>query len=105
MATLASGGNIWWGLTFGLTGAFFGEFFAALFTAHGDTHIDPPCWAVGLNWILIDLFAISPLSSVTGAVPVLVAAVVAGLGYVIFRALQKTEKGIEELPDMPEPAS
>lgn len=97
MATLASGGNIWWGLTFALTAAFFGELFAVLFVCHGDTHIDPPCWAVALNWLLIVLFAISPLSTVAGIVPVIIAAVVALVGYFVFNALQGGKKPSEKV--------
>lgn len=88
MATLASGGNIWWGLTFALLAAFMGEFFAATFLYHGDTHMDPPVWAVLVNWLLIALFSISPLAGLTGIVPILIAAGVAVVGFLIFRALQ-----------------
>lgn len=92
MATIATGGNIWWGLTFALLAAFLGELFAAIFTYHGDTHIDPPCWAVGVCWVLIALLSISPLSSVAGVVPVIIAAVVGAVGYFILKTLQTTKK-------------
>lgn len=92
MATVATGGNIWWGLTFALLAAFLGEFFAAAFTYHGDTHIDPPCWAVAVTWTLIALFSISPLSQSTGIVPVIAAVVVGVVGYFIFSTLQGGKK-------------
>jgi hypothetical protein len=39
-------GNILWGFVFGIIAAFLGELFSRLFLIHGDTHIDPPAWAI-----------------------------------------------------------
>jgi hypothetical protein len=39
-------GNILWGFVFGIIAAFAGELFSRLFLIHGDTHIDPPAWAI-----------------------------------------------------------
>ena len=95
MATLLSGGNIWWGLTFALLADFLGEFFAVIFLYHGDTHMDPPVWAVLVTWLLINLFAISPLADLSGVVPIIVAASVAAIGYIIFTALQKSRTSVK----------
>jgi hypothetical protein len=89
MATLASGGNVWWGLTFALVAAFLGEFFAVRFLCHADTHIDPPAFAVFVTWTIIALLSTTTLFSLSGVIPILVAVVVAVLGYVLFKTLQK----------------
>jgi|tagenome__1003787_1003787.scaffolds.fasta_scaffold20923558_3 hypothetical protein len=39
-------GNILWGAVFGILAALVGELFSRLFLIHGDTHIDPPAWAI-----------------------------------------------------------
>ena len=96
MATLVTGGNIWWGLAFGILAGFLGELFAVLFLYHGDTHIDPPAAAVAVTWPLVALFATSPLAGMTGVVPVLAAVVVAAVGYFIFTALQKSPSPVEQ---------
>ena len=96
MATLATGGNIWWGLTFGIFAGFLGELFAVLFLYHGDTHIDPPATAVAVNWTLIALFATSPLAGMTGVVPVLAAVVVGAVCYFVFSALQKSSTSAKQ---------
>jgi hypothetical protein len=89
MATVASGGNIWWGLTFALVAAFLGELFAVKFLYHADTHIDPPAFTVAVCWTLIALLSTTSIFSLTGVIPVIVAVVVAIVGYVLFKALQK----------------
>jgi hypothetical protein len=89
MATLASGGNVWWGLTFALVAAFLGEFFAVRFLCHADTHIDPPAFAVFVTWTIVALLSTTTLFNLSGVVPIIVAVVVAVLGYVLFKALQK----------------
>jgi hypothetical protein len=38
--------NILWGAVFGILAALLGELFSRLFLIHGDTHIDPPAWAI-----------------------------------------------------------
>jgi hypothetical protein len=38
--------NILWGAVFGILAALIGELFSRLFLIHGDTHIDPPAWAI-----------------------------------------------------------
>jgi hypothetical protein len=38
--------NIIWGAVFGILAALLGELFSRLFLIHGDTHIDPPAWAI-----------------------------------------------------------
>lgn len=95
MATIASGGNIWWGLAFALLAAFMGEFFAVMFVCHADTHIDPPAFAVVVCWILIALFSTTGLASLDGVIPVIAAAVVAVLGYFIFTALQSRPHAVK----------
>ncbi len=47
-ASLLAGatGNIWWGITMAILAAYLAEFFACLFLIHGDSHIDPPTWAL-----------------------------------------------------------
>jgi hypothetical protein len=87
MAVIATG-NIWWGLTFALLGAFLGEVFACLFLNHGDTHIDPPCWAVSVTWLLTALLSTSSLKDISGALPALFAAIVAAVGFGIMSALR-----------------
>ena len=87
MATLVTG-NIWWGLAFGLLAGFLGEFFAAAFLYHGDTHIDPPAFAVFVTWTIIAIFATTPLAKMTGVVPVAAAAGVAVVGYFLFTTFQ-----------------
>jgi hypothetical protein len=89
MATLASGGNVWWGLTFALVAAFLGEFFAVRFLCHADTHIDPPAFAVFVTWTIVALLSTTTLFNLSGVVPIIVAVIVAVLGYVLFKALQK----------------
>ena len=96
MATLASGGNIWWGLTFGILAGFLGELFAVLFLYHADTHIDPPAFAVAVGWIIIAFFSTTPLASMTGFVPVLAAVVVAAVCYFVFSALRRRLVAAEE---------
>jgi hypothetical protein len=88
MATIATGGNIWWGLTFGIIAGFMGEFLAVTFLYHGDTHIDPPAAAVVVTWTLVALFATTPLASMTGFIPVIFAIGAALVLYVILNALQ-----------------
>ncbi|HYG57680.1 MAG TPA: hypothetical protein VD902_06395 [Symbiobacteriaceae bacterium] len=39
-------GNLWVGAVFGILSAFVGEIASRLFFIHGDTHIDPPAWAI-----------------------------------------------------------
>jgi hypothetical protein len=87
MAVIATG-NIWWGLTFALLGAFMGEVFACSFLNHGDTHMDPPCWAVAVTWLLTALLSASPLKNLSGAVPIVIAAVVAVVGFGVMTALR-----------------
>jgi hypothetical protein len=96
MATLASGGNIWWGLTFALVAAFFGEFFAARFLCHGDTHIDPPAFTVVVAWTLIALLSTTSIFGLSGVVPVIAAVAVAVVGYFIFMSLQKAPNMYQE---------
>lgn len=88
MAVIATG-NIWWGLTFALLAAFLGEFFACLFLNHGDTHIDPPCWAVAIIWPMIALLSRSPLKDISEMYAVTISVVVAVAGYVVFSTLRK----------------
>jgi hypothetical protein len=88
MAVIATG-NIWWGLTFALMGAFLGEIFACLFLNHADTHMDPPVWAVAVTWLLTALLSTSSLRDLSGMVPVIIAAVVAVVGYLILNALHR----------------
>jgi hypothetical protein len=38
--------NFLWGAVFGILAALIGELFSRLFLIHGDTHIDPPAWAI-----------------------------------------------------------
>jgi hypothetical protein len=38
--------NILWGAVFGILAALVGELFSRLTLIHGDTHIDPPAWAI-----------------------------------------------------------
>jgi hypothetical protein len=38
--------NFLWGAVFGIAAALLGELFSRLFLIHGDTHIDPPAWAI-----------------------------------------------------------
>jgi len=87
MGTLVTG-NIWWGIAFGLLAGFLGEVFAVLFLYHGDTHVDPPAFAVFVTWTIVAFFATTPLAKLTGVVPVAVAAVVAVVGYFLLTALQ-----------------
>jgi len=89
MATLASGGNVWWGLTFALVAAFLGEFFAARFLYHGDTHIDPPAFTVWVGWIIIAALSTTSIFELSGIAPVIIAVIVAAVGYLVFKALQK----------------
>lgn len=88
MAVIATG-NIWWGLTFALLAAFLGEFFACLFLNHGDTHIDPPCWAVAVVWPLIALLSLSPLKDISEMLTIVIAAAVAALGFGVLTYLRK----------------
>jgi len=46
------------GTVFGITGALSGEVLQRLFYAHGDTHVDPPAFAIALNTFVIALLAI-----------------------------------------------
>jgi hypothetical protein len=46
LGAVTFGGNVLWGFVFGVIAAFVGEFFSRLFLIHGDTHIDPPAWAI-----------------------------------------------------------
>lgn len=41
-------GNVLWGALFGVLAALLGEFFSRLLLVHGDTHIDPPAWAIAV---------------------------------------------------------
>ncbi len=96
MATLVTGGNIWWGLTFGILAGFLGELFAVIFLYHGDTHIDPPAASVVASWTIIAIFATTPLAGLTGVVPMLAAVGVAAVCYFIFSALKSSPNPVEQ---------
>jgi hypothetical protein len=49
--------NILWGFVFGVLTALIGEFFSRLFLIHGDTHIDPPAWAIAVVTTIILVIA------------------------------------------------
>ncbi len=55
LAALASGSVLWGGI-FGIVTAFLGQFFAGAFLVYGDTHIDPPAFAIAAMASLISLF-------------------------------------------------
>jgi hypothetical protein len=96
MGVIATG-NIWWGLTFALLGAFMGEVFACSLLNHGDTHIDPPCWAVSVTWLLTALLSASALKNLSGAIPIVIAAAVALVGFGVMTALRnRPAVGAEE---------
>lgn len=59
LATLVTG-EIIWGVSFGLLAAFFAEILACLFVNHGDTHIDPPTFALAV------VFTLFPILKSTG---------------------------------------
>ena len=59
MLTLDTG-KVGLGVTFGMAGAIIGELLACLFVNHGDTHIDPPTFA------LVGTFSLFPLLNLTG---------------------------------------
>lgn len=54
LATIATG-EIMWGVSFGLLAAFFAELLACLFVNHGDTHIDPPTFALAAVFTLFQI--------------------------------------------------
>jgi hypothetical protein len=88
LATVASGGNIWWGLAFGLLGVFFGEFWACTFLTHGDNHVDPPSAALATtNTIQAILVALGVLN-IGGITPLFIAIAVGVAGYAIMSALR-----------------
>ncbi len=55
-ACAASGGSLIWGAIFGILAAFAGEYLSRLFLIYGDTHIDPPAFAIWTMWIVLVVF-------------------------------------------------
>jgi hypothetical protein len=88
LAVVASG-DVWWGLAFALLGIFLGELAACVFTSYGDTHIDPPAASIAVTATLLAVFSATGLFDITGIVALVVAVVVAGVGYALFAWLQK----------------
>ncbi len=49
-------GSVEWGIAFGFMGAYLGEVCACLFLYRGDTHIDPPTFALALTFTIFPVF-------------------------------------------------
>jgi hypothetical protein len=86
---VASGGNLWWGVAFGLMVVFVGEIMAMLFQAHGDTHTDPPACALAVAGTLIAVFNAAGAFNFTGDAVIVLAVVVAAVGYGVFTLLRQ----------------
>ncbi len=91
LAVVASG-DVWWGLAFAFLGIFLGEAAACLFTCYADTHIDPPAASIAITTTLIAVFSAANLFNLNGIAALVVAIVVAGIGYALFSWLQKEPK-------------
>ena len=89
MATLVSGGDIWWGVTFGVLGAFLAEWGACLFHYHGSTHIDPPSIAVCAGWTLIAILSTTSVMNLTGIASFIIAVVVSAGLYFLTTFMKK----------------
>jgi hypothetical protein len=79
-ATVASGGNIYWGLVAAVVAAFAGDFLAKCFYNYGDVHIDPPGLAIALTSFLA--LGLGPMLNLYD----LPAEVIAGVVILIFAA-------------------
>lgn len=82
-------GDIWWGLAFAFLGIFLGEAAACIFTNYADTHIDPPAASIAVTTTLLAVFSAASLFNMTGLGALIIALVVAGLGYGLFNWVQK----------------
>jgi hypothetical protein len=92
MATAASKGDIFWGLSMGLLAAFMGEIWACVFTAHADTHIDPPSAALATVQFVIPVVSVTGAFAMTGVAPIVVAVVIAAAGYFLMTGLRGQQK-------------
>jgi len=88
-------GDVGWGLAFGVLAAFLGELYAVLFISYGDTHIDPPSAALATTFTIQSVLAATGVLDLAGAAPLVIAAVIAVVGYGIFAALQKQPAGAD----------
>lgn len=87
LVTVATG-SLWWGLTFAIIGAFMGEIYACLFLNHGDSHIDPPSAALATTFTLQSILAATGVLALSGVVPLVIAVVVAAVGYFVMSVLR-----------------
>lgn len=92
MATAASKGDIFWGLSMALLVTFFCEIWACVFTCHADTHIDPPSVALATVQFIIPVISITGAFAMTGVVPMIVAVVIGAGGFFLMTALRGPQK-------------
>lgn len=79
-ATVASGGNIYWGLVAAVIAAFLGDLLAKCFYNYGDVHIDPPGLAIAATSFLA--LGLAPMLGLYAVQGELVAGVVIALAAV-----------------------
>lgn len=90
-----AGADIWWGLAFAVLAAYLGEFYAMLFTAHGDNHIDPPSASLFTTWTIMAILKATGVFAISGVGSLIIAVVVAIIGYVIMSALKARPNAAE----------
>jgi hypothetical protein len=91
MAVLASG-DIVWGLIFGLLAAFFADVCAGLFLLHGDTHIDPPAFALVVSYSLLPLLAVLNIFSLGQTTSLVILACLSAALPLAYRFLRRSDR-------------
>lgn len=77
-AVLASGGNLYWGITAAILAAFAGDFLARTFYNYGDVHIDPPAMTIALvSFLFLGLAKWVGLYQIPGEIAAVVIIIIA----------------------------
>lgn len=81
-------GSIEWGLMMGILSGFIGELCAVYFVYYGDSHIDPPTFALAIIGTLVPIFALCGLFDIEGPLMYVVLIVTILILYFVFKKLR-----------------